>query len=254
GIFHFNAHLVGVGDEVGRDVAAVELHAFDNVEFGLERLGFLNRDDALVADLLHGVGEELTDFGVAVGGDGADLGDLLVRGDLLGVFDEVGDHGFHREVDTTLQIHRVHAGGNRFGAFTNDRSCQHGGGGGAVAGSVRRLGGDFAHHLCAHVLELVVELDLLGDGDAGDAGPQDREIGWRLSGLLLGGGEIGQNAHDVVLLHNQQLLAIELDLGAGPLAEEHAVADLEIDRDQLAGFVAAAGADRRDLALRGLFL
>src|SRR5207248_6761335 len=151
GIFHFNAHLVGVGDEVGRDVAAVELHAFDNVEFGLERLGFLNRDDALVADLLHGVGEELADFGVAVGGDGADLGDLLVRGDLLGVFDEVGDHGFHREVDTTLHIHRVHAGGNRFGAFTNDRSCQHGGGGGAVAGSVRRLGGDFAHHLCAHV-------------------------------------------------------------------------------------------------------
>src|SRR5437879_2235266 len=77
-IIHFNAHLVGVGDEVGRDVTAVELHAFDNLEFGLERLGFLNRDDALVADLLHGVGEELADFRVAIGGDGADLGDLLV--------------------------------------------------------------------------------------------------------------------------------------------------------------------------------
>src|SRR6202042_2517922 len=63
GIVHFNAHLVGVGDEVGRDVAAVELHAFDDVEFGLERLGFFNRDDALVADLLHGVGQELADFG-----------------------------------------------------------------------------------------------------------------------------------------------------------------------------------------------
>jgi len=48
GIVHFNAHLVGVGDEVGRDVAAVELHAFDDLEFGLERLGFFNRDDALV--------------------------------------------------------------------------------------------------------------------------------------------------------------------------------------------------------------
>ena len=97
GILHFNAHLVGVGDEVGRDVAAVELHAFDHLEFGLERLGFLNRDDALVADLLHGVGEELADFGVAVGGDGSNLGDFLVRGDLLGVLDEVGDHGFHRQ-------------------------------------------------------------------------------------------------------------------------------------------------------------
>jgi hypothetical protein len=41
----------------------------------------------------------------------------------------------------------------------------------AVAGDVVGLLGDFAHHLCAHVLELVLELDLLGDGDAvlGDA-------------------------------------------------------------------------------------
>src|ERR1700693_1229718 len=76
----------------------------------------------------------------------------------------------------------------------------------------------------------------------------------RLSGLLLGGGKIGENAHDVALLHDQQLLAIELDLGARPLAEQHAVADLEVDRDQLAGFVTAARTDCRDFALRGLFL
>src|SRR6185437_11436816 len=49
-------------------------------------------------------------------------------------------------------------------------------GGGAVAGRVSRFGGDFAHHLGAHVLELVLELDLLGDGDAvlGDAGSAER--------------------------------------------------------------------------------
>src|SRR5438552_3569339 len=56
GVVELNAHLVGVGDEVGRDVAAVELHAFDDLKLGFERLGFFNRDDALVADLLHGVG------------------------------------------------------------------------------------------------------------------------------------------------------------------------------------------------------
>src|SRR4029079_12671326 len=166
GVVHFDAHLVGVGDEVGRDVAAVELHALDDLEFGLERLGFFNRDDALVADLLHGVGEEFSDFGVAVGGDGADLGDLLVRGDLLGVLDEVGDHGFHRHVDTTLQINRVHAGGNGLRAFPDNRGRQNSRGGGAVAGGVSRFGGDFAHHLRAHVLELVLKLYLLGDGDA----------------------------------------------------------------------------------------
>src|SRR5258708_40334711 len=63
-----------------------------------------------------------------------------------------------------------------------------------------------------------------------------------------------EHAHDVGFLHDQELLAVELDLGARPFAEQHAVADLEVDRDQLAGFVAAARPDRRDFALRGLFL
>src|SRR5213075_2585451 len=58
------------------------------------------------------------------------------------------------------------------------RCGENGGGGGAVAGRIGRLGGDFAHHLRAHVLELVVELDLLGDGDAvlGDAGSAERLV------------------------------------------------------------------------------
>src|ERR1019366_5556052 len=42
------------------------LHAFDDLEFGLQRLGFLDRDDALVADLLHGIRKELADFRVAI--------------------------------------------------------------------------------------------------------------------------------------------------------------------------------------------
>ena len=62
------------------------------------------------------------------------------------------------------------------------------------------------------------------------------------------------DAHDVGLLHDQEILAVDLDLGARPLAEQHAVADLEVDRDELAGLVAAAGADGDDFALRGLFL
>ena len=63
------------------------------------------------------------------------------------------------------------AGRHRLGAFADDRLRQHGRGGGAVAGDVGGLGGDLLHHLRAHVLELVLELDLLGDGHAvlGDA-------------------------------------------------------------------------------------
>src|SRR6266487_5950480 len=82
--------------------------------------------------------------------------------------------------------------------------------------------------------------------------PQERGNGLkRLSGLLLGGGNVGENAHDVAFLHDQKFLTIELDLGARPLAEQHTVANLEVDRDQFAGFVTAARTNGDDLALRG---
>src|SRR5215471_3751877 len=64
----------------------------------------------------------------------------------------------------------------------------------------------------------------------------------------------GDDAHDVGLLHDQEILAVQHDLGARPLAEQHAVAALDVDGDQLAGFVAAARADGDHLALRGLLL
>src|ERR1700728_1569427 len=47
------------------------------------------------------------------------------------------------------------------------------------------------------------------------------------------------HAHDVGLLHDEELLAVDLDLGAAPLAEQNLVAGLDVDRGQLAVFVAA---------------
>ena len=76
---------------------------------------------------------------------------------------------------------------------------------------------------------------------------------WRYAAFLLATGS-SMHAHDVGLLHDQELLAVDLDLGARPLAEQHAVADLNVDGDELARLVAAAGADGDNLALRGLFL
>src|SRR5208337_812878 len=60
----------------------------------------------------------------------------------------------------------------------------------------------------------------------------------RLRGLLAGGRLI-EHAHDVALLHDEVIDAVHLDLGAGPVSEQHAVASLQVDRYQLAVLVAA---------------
>ena len=62
------------------------------------------------------------------------------------------------------------------------------------------------------------------------------------------------DAHDVGLLHDEVFGAVDLDFGARPLAEQHDVAGLDVDRDELAALVAAARADGDDFALHGLFL
>ena len=74
-VLEHDFHALGIGHEVGRQVAAVELHAFDDVERRLDALGFFDRDHAVLADLVHRVGDDLADRLVVVRRDGADLGD-----------------------------------------------------------------------------------------------------------------------------------------------------------------------------------
>ena len=64
-----------------------------------------------------------------------------------------------------LDVHGVGTGGNVLHAFVDESLSQNGSGSGAVTGSIVGLGGDFANELCAHVLELVLQLNFLGDGD-----------------------------------------------------------------------------------------
>ena len=223
---------------------------------------------------------------------------------------ELGDHGVHGQVDAALQVHRIGAGGHGLGAFLDDGLGQHGRCRGAVAGDVGGLGRDLLQHLRAHVLELVLELDLLGDGDAvlGDARgaegfldddvaslgaerdldgigedvdaaqhllagvgvefhffgrhcqfPSDcvderRRLRSRRKGAVASSPSASTAAiaptrrvvgcserfrlvrrsfddtHDVVFLHDQQVFAVDLDLGAGPFAEQDLVALLDVER------------------------
>src|SRR6185437_4119264 len=76
----------------------------------------------------------------------------------------------------------------------------------------------------------------------------------RSGGLLGGRGGTLEDSHDVALLHDQVLDAVELDLGAGPLAEQDAVAGLHVERHELAVLIPGARADGDDLAFHRLFL
>src|SRR5918998_3200690 len=76
----------------------------------------------------------------------------------------------------------------------------------------------------------------------------------RLCGLARLRAGLLDHAHDVGLLHDEELLAVDADLRAGPLAEQDAVADLDVERLDLAVLVPRAGADGDDLAFLRLLL
>ncbi|MCY1520513.1 hypothetical protein D9M68_552930 [compost metagenome] len=166
GFLELNPHLLGVGDEIRREITAIELHAFDDFQLRHRGLGFLDGDHSFVADLFHRFCEEAANLGVAIGRDGANLGDLVVPGDFTGVPPQFLDHCFDCFVDAALEVHRVHARRHSLRTFLDDRLSENSSGGGTVTSDVTGLRGNLPHHLCAHILELVLKLDLLGDGDA----------------------------------------------------------------------------------------
>ena len=81
-IVELDQHLLGIGHKIGRNESSIELHAFDNLQFGRKCLGFLDSDRAFVADLLHGICQETADFLVAVGRNRRYLRDLIALRDL----------------------------------------------------------------------------------------------------------------------------------------------------------------------------
>src|SRR5215831_16526726 len=66
--------------------------------------------------------------------------------------------------------------------------------------------------------------------------------------------DLVDDAQHILLTQNEVLLVLHLDLGAGVLAEEDAVAGLHVQWDLLALLAHLAGSDGDDLPLLGLFL
>ncbi len=164
GVLEGGLHALGVGGEVGGDVALVEAHSFNEVHVHAEGVGLLNGDDTVLAHLVDGVGDQGANL--AVGSrDGGNLGDLLFG---------VGGHGQVVQrlgrcnngcLDALLERHRVGASSHVLQALTHERPSEHGGRRGAVTSNVVGLLGNFFDELCADLLEGVFEVDLLGDGD-----------------------------------------------------------------------------------------
>ena len=117
------------------------------------------------SDLFHCVSDQLADLSVA-GRDSANTGDVLAAVDLLAVLLNGGNSGGDGLLHAALDVHGVGTGGNVLHALGDKSLGQNGGGGGAVTSCIVGLGGDFANELCAHVLELILQFDLLGDGNA----------------------------------------------------------------------------------------
>ena len=171
GVLEDGLHALGVGDEVRRDVALVEAHALGELELEAEGVALLDGDDAFLADLVHRLGDHLADGRVG-GGDRGGGGDLLLGLDRLGHLGELFAHPLDGLLDAALERHRVRAGGDVAQALADQRLGQDGRGRRAVTGDVVGLLRDLLDELGADLLVRVLELDLLGDGDAvvGDRG------------------------------------------------------------------------------------
>ena len=166
GAFERNFEALCARHEVGREIAFVELHAFNDVEGCFDGFGLFNRDRAVFADFVHRISDDLADCGVPVGRNGCHLGDLGAVFHLLRDLGEFGCDGFHGFVDAALEVGRVGACGYVLEAFAIDRFGENGRCGGAVASGVAGFAGDLTDELCAHVFVRALEFDFFGDCDA----------------------------------------------------------------------------------------
>ncbi len=158
-------HALGIGDEVRREIPAVELHSLDDRERGPGGPRLLDHDHPVPADLGHGPRDELPDLPVVAGREGGDLSDPVRSLDGCRARREVGDHDRHRPVDPALHGHRMGSRRHVAEPVVEEGLREHGRGGRAVARDFLRPGRHVLDELRAHVLERIGRLDLARHGD-----------------------------------------------------------------------------------------
>ena len=165
-VVEFNNLVVCIGHEVRRQETSLELHPFDEFDFGVDLTALFDRDHAVFANLQQGICQNLADFFVVVTGDSRDSFDALT---IIG-FDGLGEllQFFNNRIDSLLgaaaDCHGIVATGDVAETVAENRFGQHCRGGRSVPGNVTRLGSSFLHELHTHVFELVLQIDVLSDG------------------------------------------------------------------------------------------
>ena len=153
-------HAVWIGNKVGWQIAAIELHTFDHIKRGFKALGFLDGDNAIFADLFHRIRNQVSNLAIVIGRDSSDLCDFCLLGSLSTHALQTIYNCIDRFLNATLERHRVATCGNVLQTFTIDCLCQNGSCCCSVASDITGFGGNFLHHLRSHIFIRVLKFDL----------------------------------------------------------------------------------------------
>ena len=143
------------------DEAVIEHHALEDLHLDAEVLRLLDRDDAVTADGIHSLRDLLADLAVARR-NRRDLGDLLTRGNLDGVLENLVGHHVGGALDAAAQRQRIGTGDDATHSLAHDSVGKDGRRRGAVARVVVRGDSGLAHDLHAHVLDGIFKIDIGG--------------------------------------------------------------------------------------------
>ena len=163
-IFQDTLHTVLVGDEVGGEVPAVELHSLYHLELGAHGLGLLDCHNPVVAHLFDGLGQKLPDPAVAIGRDRGDIFYVFPSLDLLAQALYFFHGRVNGQVYSAFQRHGIGSCRHVLDPLTENGLSEHRRGSSPVTRDVRSLAGNFTHHPGTDVLALVLKLDLFGYG------------------------------------------------------------------------------------------
>ena len=158
--------LLWIRHEVRRQIALVKAHALDIFKSGVGGLAFLNFDNAIGANSVNGLRNQLAQVRVMVGAHGRNLFQISATLALLRHFNQRVAGGGRRKINSALQSDGVHRARYELQATIKDSRGKNRGGGGSITSDVCGFLCHLMHKLGAHVLKRTWQLNFLGNADA----------------------------------------------------------------------------------------